>query len=41
MKIESLRTGAQVIQAGQTDPALGAFNVALRGIGRMRENPID
>ena len=41
MKIESLRTGAQVIQAGQTDPALGAFNVALRGIGRMRENPLD
>ena len=40
MKIESLRTGAQVIQAGQTDPALGAFNVALRGIGRMRENPV-
>lgn len=40
MKIESLRTGAQVIQAGQTSRLLPAFTTALRGIGKMNEKPI-
>ena len=34
-KIAALESGAQVIQAGQTSPALGAFTVALQGLSRL------
>ena len=39
MKISSLRSGAQVIQAGQTGATLPAFTTALRGIGAMTSGP--